>query len=61
MTLTLRILGVEILHVDLCTDPAEDDDPARDLSGGTITAERIEAGTTDLYLGFTNGRGDDDG
>ena len=60
MTLTVRLLGLEILHVDLSTEPDEDEDTARDLSGGTMTSERIEAGPTDHYLGFTNGRGDDE-
>jgi hypothetical protein len=62
MTLTLRLFGLEILHVEASTDPPddEDEDTERDLSGGTLTAERIDAGPTDRWMGFTNGRGDDE-
>lgn len=44
MRFTLRILGAEVFHVDTDPDADEDDDKARDLSGGTTTADRIEAG-----------------
>lgn len=56
MRLVIRLLGLELLDVDLTTDaPAEDEDVARDLSGGLLACEHIEAGTTDRYMGFTGG------
>lgn len=61
MRLTIRLLGTEVLHVS--TEPDEvDEDMARDLSGGSLGSDRIEAGQTDWHMGFTNGRecGDDD-
>lgn len=54
MRLTIRLLGTEIFHVS--TDDEPDDDLARDLSGGNLGSESIEAGPTDEFLGFTNGR-----
>jgi hypothetical protein len=54
MRLVVRFLGLDLLDVDLTTDAAEED-TARDLSGGLLACERIEAGTTDRYLGFTGG------
>lgn len=54
MRLTIRILGTEVFHMD--THPDEDEDTSRDLSGGNLNSDRIEAGPTDLFLGFTNGR-----
>lgn len=56
MNLTVRFLGLELLAVEISTDPAIEDDLSRDLSGGTLTSERIDAGPTDRYMGFTNGR-----
>lgn len=41
MRLTLRLLGLEVLDVNLSTDPAPADDPARDLSGGTVASTPI--------------------
>ena len=60
MRLTIRLLGTEVLHVS--TEPEPDEDTARDLSGGNLGSDRIEAGPTDWHMGFTNGResGDDD-
>jgi hypothetical protein len=61
VNLTLRLFGLEILHIEASTDPPfEDEDKARDLSGGTTGYDRIEAGPTDRYMGFTNGLGDDE-
>lgn len=54
MRLTIRLLGTELLHIS--TDPEPEDDLARDLSGGNLGSADIDAGPTDLYLGFTNGR-----
>ena len=34
-------------------------DPATALSGGSTGAYPIDAGPTDVFLGFTNGRGYD--
>ena len=59
MRLTIRLLGAEVLH--LSTEPDADEDTARDLSGGNLGSDRIEAGTTDVFLGFTNGRECGDG
>jgi hypothetical protein len=63
MRLVIRILGLDLLDLELDTSaPYEDaeDDCSRDLSGGTLAAYPIEAGPTDRYLGFTNGREVDD-
>lgn len=54
MTLTVRLLGLELLHIALATDPP--DDEARDLSGGELSGRDLDAGSPDLHLGFTNGR-----
>ena len=59
MRLTIRLLGTEVFHVS--TDPEPEDDTARDLSGGNLGSDRIEAGPTDRYMGFTNGREVDHG
>lgn len=56
MRLTVRLLGLDLLDVELSTDAADEDDCSRDLSGGTLASDRIEAGVTDLFMGFTNGR-----
>jgi len=58
MRLTIRVLGAEVFHVS--TDVEPDEDAARALSGGTLGSDRIEAGPTDRYMGFTNGREVDD-
>lgn len=54
MVFTVRILGVEVLH--LSTEADEPDDAAIHLSGGTTGYDRIDAGYPDRYMGFTNGR-----
>ena len=54
MVFTVHILGCEVLH--LSTQPEPPDDTARDLSGGTTGYDRINAGPTDHYMGFANGR-----
>lgn len=56
MRLTIRLLGAEVFHVSTEADPEED--TARDLSGGNLGSEYIEAGETDRFMGFTNGRED---
>lgn len=57
MRLTIRLLGLDLLDVELRTDaPESEDDCSRDLSGGTLATDRIDAGPTDRYMGFTNGR-----
>ena len=56
MRLTIRILGLDLLDVELTTDSDDDDDDkARDLSGGSLGSDRIEA-DGDRFMGFTNGR-----
>ncbi len=60
MVLTVRFLGVEVLHISTETDAEPEDDMARDLSGGTTgIASEVYAGATDRYMGFTNGRDDE--
>lgn len=60
MRLVVRILGLDLLDLELVTDSpayeAGEDDCSRDLSGGTLAAYPVEPGPTDRYLGFTNGR-----
>lgn len=60
MRLTIRLLGTEVFHVSTELEP--DEDTARDLSGGNLGSDHIEAGASDWHMGFTNGResGDDD-
>ena len=58
MRLAVTFLGLDLFSIDLTTAEAEDD-CSRDLSGGTLGSDSIEAGG-DLFLGFTNGRGDDE-
>ena len=55
MRLTIRILGLDLLDVELTTDSSAEDDNARDLSGGSLGSDRIEA-YGDHFMGFTNGR-----
>lgn len=41
MRVTIRLLGLDLLDVELSTDPSSpgpDDDTARDMSGGTLAA-----------------------
>ena len=54
MVFTVRILGVEVFAIS--SDAPAEYDHASDLSGGTTSCARIDAGPTDRYLGFTNGR-----
>lgn len=48
-----RLFGIPVWSI---TSDEKPDDGASDLSGTTATSERIEAGPTDLFMGFTNGR-----
>jgi hypothetical protein len=62
LRLTLRILGLDVLDLDMSTDspfPEPDDDPGWALSGGSLTTDRIEDGPTDRYMGFTMGMEDE--
>jgi hypothetical protein len=54
--LTIRTLGLTLLDIELLPDDEADDDCSRDLSGGNLGSDRIEVGTTDQFMGFTNGR-----
>ena len=56
MRLTIRILGLELLDIDLSTDARDDEDKARDLSGGSLSSDAHEVADTDHFMGFTNGR-----
>ena len=58
MRLSISILGTEVFAIS--TDPEPDEDTARDLSGGNLGSDHIEAGPTDRYMGFTNGREGDE-
>jgi hypothetical protein len=60
--LTIRFLGAELLHLDLSDSPPQepDEDTTRDLSGGYLASTPVEAGKTEMYMGFTNGRQDDE-
>ena len=62
MRLAVTFLGLDLFSVDLSTEPDQPEDCSRDLSGGTLSYDRIEVASTDRYMGFTNGRevGDDD-
>lgn len=66
MRLIVRLPGLDVLDLELSTgsapyEDAEEDDCSRDLSGGTLGSDRVDAGPTDWHLGFTNGREADDG
>lgn len=55
MNLIVRVFGHEVLNIS--TEPeveVEYDEPLHD--GGTLGYDRIDAGDTDCYMGFTNGR-----
>ena len=54
VNLTIRLFGLELLHIEASTEDVEAD--GAELAGGTLGCERIEAGETDRYMGFTNGR-----
>lgn len=53
MRLSVRLLGLDLLDVELTTDATDD---GCSLDGGTLGYDRIEPGECDRYLGFTNGR-----
>ena len=60
MRLHLRILGLDVIDLELTTatatyEAAEEYDPATALTGGTLGAYPIDAGPTDRYMGFTSG------
>lgn len=59
MNLRISLFGHAVLAIS--TDAIEeDDDLARDLSGGELGSSVLEVGSTDRYMGFTNGRECDD-
>lgn len=61
MRLSIRILGLDLLDIELTTETPEPEyDQARDLSGGTLSSYPIDTGPTDRYMGFTNGRENDE-
>lgn len=59
MRLTIRALGLELLHIHLTDTPEhetdEQDDDGCHLSGGTLTSYPVEAHDTDWHMGFTGG------
>lgn len=54
MRLIVRLLGLDLLDVEIYT--SADETEGGELAGGTLASDRIEAGTTDQFMGFTNGR-----
>lgn len=60
MRLIVRAFGLDLLDIELTTETAEYEDEGSALNGGYLGSDRIEAGPTDRYLGFTNGRESDD-
>lgn len=42
MILTLRLLGLEVLHIELAQPEADADDPGYALSGGVVTSYPIQ-------------------
>lgn len=58
MRLAITFLGLDLFSVEVSTDAA-DDDCSRDLSGGTLATDRIDGSTTDCFMGFTAGMGDE--
>ena len=61
MHLTFWLFGREVLALSTDSPTQEpDDDDGRDLSGGTLCSDHIEAGRTDRYMGFTGGWESDD-
>jgi hypothetical protein len=50
------MLGLELLHVEASTEDEPEAVDGEELAGGSLCSERIDAGTTDRYMGFTNGR-----
>lgn len=63
MRLVVRLLGLDLLDVELTTESpayeAGEPDYSRDLSGGSLGAYPIDAGPTDRYMGFTSGLEDE--
>jgi hypothetical protein len=58
--LAIRFLGLDLLDIELSTEtPDAEEDLARDLSGGELGSNVLEVGSTDRYMGFTNGRDDE--
>ncbi|GAW50602.1 uncharacterized protein PD653_5025 [Nocardioides sp. PD653] len=37
----LRVLGIELMHLEVATDDDQPDDKARDLSGGTTSSTTV--------------------
>lgn len=59
MQLTIRLLGTEVFHISTESE-TDEDDTARDLSGGYLGSMTVDVGDTDRYMGFSNGREVDD-
>lgn len=59
MQLTIRLLGTEVFHISTESE-TDEDDTARDLSGGDLGSMTLDVGDTDRYMGFSNGREVDD-
>ena len=59
MRLAMSFLGLDLFSIELTTAEA-DDDYSRDLSGGTLGSDALDPGNPDRFMGFTNGREDDD-
>lgn len=60
MRLAITFLGLDLFTLDVTTDAptAADGDPGWALNGGTLATDRIDAGPTDCFMGFTAGMED---
>lgn len=54
MRLVVRVLGLDLLDVEIYT-ATEEATEGTELAGGTLASDRIEGGASGLYMGFTNG------
>lgn len=59
MRLTIRILGLNLLDIEITTD-TDEEYKGRDLSGGYLGSDSIDPGPTDKFMGFTLGLGNDE-
>lgn len=53
MRLVLRIMGLDVLDLELTTAEPEPEDTARDLSGGATGSTEVGVGFTRTWLGET--------
>lgn len=60
MRVAVTFLELDLLSIDVTTDAptAADGDSGWALNGGTLASDRIDAGPTDCFMGFTAGMED---